>query len=197
MSEKVIFLDRDGVINEMVFIKEHGYVDSPNQVKQFHLIRKVGLALKIVKQLGFKIIIISNQPGIAKGYFSEHDFEKIRNKMIKELAKYNVKIDDEYYCLHHPDAKISKYKKICNCRKPKDGLIKQARKKYDIDLKKSYFIGDGIIDMQIAKKVGCKAIFVGNINSLITDLFVKKEINPNYTAKNLFEAIKLIKKDMN
>ncbi len=194
MLSKAIFLDRDGIINEMVFLTEHGFVDSPTNSKQFKLIKGVLQAIKIAKKLGYKIIIISNQPGIAKGYYNIKKFEEIREKMLLKFKKAKIVIDDDFYCLHHPNAKLIKYKKNCHCRKPKIGLIKKAVKIHNVDLKKSFFIGDGINDMESAKKAGCKSIFVGNVNSTITKLFKEKNINPEFVAKNLFEAIQFIKK---
>lgn len=189
MSYPVVFLDRDGVINEMIYNKEHGYVDSPSTANQFKLIKGVPQALKKLQRLGFKIIIISNQPGIAKGYFSEKTFEKIKMKMEKEFLKWNISINDQLYCLHHPNAKKIKYKKRCTCRKPGIKLIKNAEKQHNLDLKKSFFVGDGIVDMLAAKKANCRSIFIGNINRTITKIFSEKNIMPEYIAKDLKDAV--------
>lgn len=178
----------------MVYYPEHGFVDSPFKSSQLKIINGVPKAISLLHSLGFKVMIISNQPGIAKGNFSEKTFAQITNKMHHILKKNNATVDDEFYCLHHPNGKIKKYRKICNCRKPKTGLIKQAISKYDIDIKKSFFIGDGVVDMLAAKKIGCKSIFVGNLNSTLLGLFSEKKISPDYTAKNLLEATKIIKK---
>jgi D-glycero-D-manno-heptose 1,7-bisphosphate phosphatase len=186
---KAIFLDRDGVINEMVFVKDHGFVDSPSKPKQFKIINGVATAIKIAKKHGYKVIIISNQPGIAKGYYTKKIFDAIRKKMHSELLRSNVTIDDEFYCLHHPNAKLMEYRKKCSCRKPGIELIKKATKMYDINLKKSYFIGDGLVDVQAAKKAGCKSIFVGNISSTITELFNEKGVWPDHISNNLLDAI--------
>jgi len=109
--KKAVILDRDGVINEMVYRKEQDFVDSPTSLKQFSIIKGVPKALKIIKNLGFSIIIVSNQPGIAKGYYSKKTFELIRKKMHNELGKRGKMIDGEYYCLHHPHAKLLQYRK--------------------------------------------------------------------------------------
>jgi len=190
---KAVFLDRDGVINEMVYVKEHGYVDSPSTTKQFKLIKGVTKAVKILKKRGYVIIIISNQPGIAKGYFDKKTFELISKKMNKIFLNFNTAIDGEFYCFHHPNAKLKKFKKRCSCRKPGIGLVKKAAKIHEVDLKKSYVIGDGIVDMIIAKKAGCAGIFVGNVNSSITKLFDDKKAWPKYIANNLLNATNFIK----
>lgn len=193
--QKVVFVDRDGVINEMVYFKEHGFVDSPFTASQFRIINGVPKAIKLFHSMGFKVIIISNQPGIAKKHFTLETFELMKNKLHVFLKKNKTFVDDEFYCLHHPDAKLKKYKKICDCRKPKTGLIKSAIKKYDINLKKSFYIGDGIVDLEAAKKVNCKSIFIGNVNKTVLTIFDKKKLNPNYVAKNLLEAANIIKKN--
>jgi len=186
--EKAIFLDRDGVINDLVYLNEEGIIDSPFTVKQFKLIPKVPEAIKKLHSLGFKMILISNQPGIAKGHFSEETFKKICKKMNDLLLTKNSLLDDEFYCLHHPNAKVKKYKKKCNCRKPKTGLIKKATKLHNLDLKNSYFIGDGIVDMKVAKNIGCKSVFIGNVNSKLTKILKDKKIQPDFIAHDLYEA---------
>lgn len=185
-------MDRDGVINEMVYVKDFGFVDSPSSPEQFKIIKGVQRAIMILKELGYKVIIISNQPGIAKGYYNKKTFNEITKKMHAELLKSKVLVDDQFYCFHHPNAKIAKYRKKCSCRKPSIGLIKKASKIHHLDLNKSYFIGDGMVDMEAAKKAGCKSIFVGGINSIIADLFSKKNLSPDYVARDLLDAVYFI-----
>ena len=193
MLNKAVFLDRDGIINEMVYSEEHGYVDTPSRTQQFKLINGVTKAIRIARALDYKIIIISNQPGIAKGYYDKATFGMMRKKMHKVLRKSHASVDDEFYCFHHPNAKIATYKKKCSCRKPSTGLIKKAIRIHNVDLKKSYFIGDGLVDMEAAKKANCRSIFVGNVNSTITALFKKKDIEPEYIARNLLDAMYFIR----
>ncbi len=178
----------------MVYIPEHGYVDTPSHPNQFKIIKGVTQAIKIAKKLGYKVIIISNQPGIAKGYYTKKTFDEITTKMHTIFQRSDIILDDEYYCLHHPRAKIAKYKKICSCRKPRPGLLKQAAINHDLYLENSYFIGDGIVDMEVAKKAGCKSIFVGNINATISEMFNDRGIIPKYIAKDLLDAVNFIKK---
>ena len=192
--EKAVFIDRDGVINEMVYFQERGFVDSPFKPSQFVIIRGIPKALSLLKSLGYKTIIISNQPGIAKKHLTMQAFESIQKKMHKELKRYNAFIDDEFYCFHHPDSKIKKYRKICNCRKPKTQMIKDAVNKHNINIKKSYVIGDGIVDMEMAKKIKCKSIFVGNVNSTILKIFKERKLTPNFIASDLLRATNVIKK---
>jgi len=192
-SNKAVFLDRDGVINDLVSYSEEGIIDSPNSQKQFKIIDGVGKALTQLKKIGFLLILISNQPGIAKGKYNFGEFKKIKQKMEKSLKQYKIILDGQYYCLHHPDATKLKYKKKCKCRKPQNKMILDAIKDYDIDLTKSFVVGDGLVDMQLAQNSKCRGIFIGNINSTVTKLFLEKKIKPYYIAHDLLEAANHIK----
>jgi len=188
MKNKAVFLDRDGVINEIVYHKEMGIVDSPFTVEQFKLLPDVGKAINKFHELGFKVILISNQPGVAKDHHDLDELEKIKNKMRDELAKEGAEFDAEYYCLHHPDAKIEKYKEICDCRKPKPGLILRAAKDHDIDLSKSWMIGDGINDIQAGQAAGLKTIFIGRLKCDICKLLEEEGAKPDFIAPNLYKT---------
>ena len=188
MKNKAIFLDRDGVINEIVYHKDMGIVDSPFTVEQFKLLPDVGKAIKKFHDLGFKVILVSNQPGIAKDHHNLDTLEKIKTKMRNELAKKGAKLDAEYYCLHHPEAKIEKYKEICNCRKPKPGMMLKAAKDHDIDISKSWMIGDGINDIQAGKAAGLKTIFIGRLKCDICKFLDEEDAKPDFISPNLYKA---------
>ena len=195
MKNKAVFLDRDGVINEIVYHKEMGIVDSPFTVEQFVLFPEVGNAINRFHSQGFKVILVSNQPGIAKNHFNMDVFEKIKEKMRNELAKSEVKIDAEYYCFHHPEAKIEIYKKICDCRKPKPGMILQASKDYDIDISKSWMIGDGINDIQAGASAGCKTILIGRMKCDLCKILEDEGVKPDHIAENLYKASLITEKE--
>ena len=188
MKNKAVFLDRDGVINEIIYHKEMGIIDSPFTVEQFKLLPDVGKAINSFHKQGFKVILVSNQPGLAKDQCDVVVFEKIKEKMRKELTKDNAKVDAEYYCLRHPDAKIDKYKKICDCRKPKPGMILQAAKEHDIDTKESWMIGDGINDIQAGCAAGCKTILIGRLKCDLCKVMEDEGIKPDFVAPNLYKA---------
>lgn len=188
--KNAIFLDRDGVINELYYDDNQGVIDSPFHPDQFKLFPNVGKAINTFHKLGYLVIIISNQPGIAKQHFTEKTFESVKQKMKKELKKDNAYINGEYYCFHHPDAKIEKYRKKCNCRKPKPGMIKQAVKDHKIDISSSWMIGDSVIDIELGRKVGCKTIFIGNKKCYI---WVEMKKEPDYVASSLYKASTMIK----
>lgn len=152
-KNKAIFFDRDGTINELVNGK--GLI-SP---KNFKLKEGIDLTIKLAKILDYLVIVISNQPSIAKGTQTYQQLRTINKKMIMQLPE----IDAVYYCLHHPDpkqVKIKKYLKDCNCRKPKAGLLFQAKDDFNIDLSQSVMIGDKETDVQAGKTAGCKTILI-------------------------------------
>lgn len=157
-----IFLDRDGTINVE---KDYLY-----RIEDFEFLPGVIEALKALQSAGFKLIIITNQSGIARGYYSEEDFQKLNAWMIEELLTHGIEIAAVYYCPHHPDAKIEKYKEDCSCRKPKLGMYEQAIKDFDINLEGSYAIGDKIRDCSICETTPCQGILIAeNENKEVVD----------------------------
>ena len=139
MTIKTIFLDRDGVIN-----KEIGYLD---KIEDFKFINGVFEACQHYEQLGYKIVIVTNQSGISRGYYSEDDFRNITDWMITQFNKNNIQILDTFHCPHSP---ISK----CDCRKPKPGMLLEAKKKYNINMLESWMIGDKETDITAAISSG-------------------------------------------
>jgi len=191
---KVVFLDRDGVINELIYHQEQGIIDSPFTVEQFRLLPGVGEAIKKLHEMDYKVILASNQPGIAKEKMSEEAFDKIRQKMKKELAKEGAFLDGEYYCFHHPEAKVEGLRANCECRKPKPGLLLQAAKDMDIDLSQSWMIGDGLTDIKAGKDAGVRTILLGRMRCELCRLMDEEDARPDAIASNLEEAIQFILK---
>lgn len=176
---KAIFLDRDGTI-----IEEKNYL---SVVKDIKFLKGTFEGLKKL-QNDYILFIITNQSGIARGYFDEKTVTEINVEIENQLLKQGVKITETFYCPHHKEGKIKEYSFECECRKPKTGLIEQAKKKYSIDLSKSYIIGDKDCDIQLGTNANCKSILIKNNNYEST----KK---PNYIAKNLLEAANYILKN--
>ena len=139
MTIKTIFLDRDGVIN-----KETGYL---HKIEDFKFINGVFEACQHYEQLGYKIIIVTNQSGISRGHYSEDDFRNITDWMITQFNKNNIQILDTFHCPHLPDSG-------CNCRKPKPGMLLEAKKKYNINMLESWMIGDKETDITAAISSG-------------------------------------------
>ena len=156
---KAVFLDRDGVINELVYHKEQEIIDSPFTVGQFRLLPGVSEAIKKLREMDYKAILVSNQPGMAKGILSAETFDNIRDKMKEELAKEGSLLDGEYYCFHHPKAKAERFRVNCKCRKPNPGLIIKAAKDMCIELSESWMIGDNLFDVKAGKRADAELYF--------------------------------------
>jgi len=192
LLSKAVFLDRDGVINELVYYPELGLIDSPHHIDQFKIINNVPLAIKNLKNIDYKIIIISNQPGIAKNKSTLKNLEMIKLKMKKKLKEKGAAIDGEYYCLHHPYAINIKYKKDCDCRKPNPGLIFRAARDHKIKLERSFMVGDSWTDIKAGKIAGCKTILLGTEKCDLCKLLDEQKICPDFIVKNLLDASKII-----
>ena len=169
LKKRVIFLDRDGVINH-----DYGYV---YQANKFHFIDGVFKACEHFIKLGYEIIIISNQSGIGRNFFKEEEFLDLTKWMIHRFKENKIDILKVYYCPHHPN-------KNCTCRKPQTGMIKQSLDDYDIDLENSWLIGDKMTDIQTAINSNIKNYIL--INSEKKDSII--------TANNLVDTIKIITK---
>ena len=189
---KAIFLDRDGVINELVYHQELGIIDSPFTEDQFRLIPGVCEAINKYREMDYKVILVSNQPGIAKQHMSEATFERIRERMNEELAEEGAFLDGEYYCLHHPQAKVEMLDTSCECRKPKPGMLLQAARDMDVDLSRSWMIGDSLTDIKAGKEAGCRTILLGRMKCELCHLMDEEDAIPDAIATNLLEAVSLL-----
>lgn len=180
---KAIFLDRDGtIIEDKNYLKEE---------KEIVLLPDVIEGLKLLQDKNYLLFIVSNQSGVARGFFDEKTVIKINKYLENLLLKKEIKIKETIYCPHLKDGKIKEYSIDCNCRKPKTGMVDILVKKYNIDLNKSYIIGDKLSDMELAKNCGCNYFLVLTGQSNIEDL---KEIkNVRKDIKEI--AILLTEKD--
>lgn len=173
-KKKVIFLDRDGVIN----IDKHYLY----KIEDFEFTNKLFETCSYFVSLGYEIAVITNQSGIARGYFSIEDFNKLTTWMIEQFKKNNINILDVQFCPHGPNDN-------CNCRKPKAGMIEEICKKYEIDLNKSWLIGDKTSDIQAGLNAG-----ISN-NILITSEYIdsSKDLKTKNIVKNIYETKNIIK----
>lgn len=157
-KQKAVFLDRDGTIN-----KHKGFI---NNNKDIELLTGVSAAIKKINSSEYLAIVITNQPVIARGECSFEELEKIHNKLKYLLGLDGAFVDDIFYCPHHPDSgfdgEVKELKKICECRKPNNGLILEAAKKYNIDLDNSYMVGDSLSDVQAGEKSNCISYLISN-----------------------------------
>ena len=186
---KAVFLDRDGVIT-----KEPPYY--AHRIDQLELIPKSAEAIRLLDESGFKVIVVSNQSGVARGYYQEKDIEIYNKAMKKKLEGENAYIDAIYYCPHHPEATIDKYKIDCDCRKPKPGMLRQAEGDLNLDLKYSFLVGDKMSDIEAGYRAGCKTILVltGQGNGELKKIS-EIDIKPNYISKDLHSAIQIVNRN--
>lgn len=195
MKKKAIFIDRDGIIIKLCYDRELGIIHTPINSKQVEFVPGIFEFLKKAKKNNFLLIVISNQPGIGIKKMSWKQFVEIERKINKILRTKGILLNAQYYCLHHPFAKIKKYRKICNCRKPNTMLYDQAIAEFNIDIRRSWGIGDGVFDIIAGEKVGVKTIFVTNIYEASYLEILEKELKgnkPNFLVKNLEQAAKII-----
>tara|TARA_B100000959_G_C14866075_1_gene576296 strand:+ start:23 stop:550 length:528 start_codon:yes stop_codon:yes gene_type:complete len=166
---KIAFLDRDGVLNLSSI--NNGYIGRINDFKWMPGAKKL---IKLLKEKNFKIVIVTNQSGIARGYFSIKDVYKLHRYLKDDLIKFGAKIDKIYFCPYHKDGIIKKYKKKSSLRKPGIGMFLKVSKVWNIDRKKSFMIGDQKTDMVFAKRAKIKGYLFDEKN---LHKFVKKRIN--------------------
>jgi D-glycero-D-manno-heptose 1,7-bisphosphate phosphatase len=193
MSKPAVFLDRDGVINSYVYNAEFGTVDSPANAEEFTVLPGVPEAIAQFNQMGLPVIVVSNQPGIAKGKFSKALLQAMTRKMEDAVQAGGGKIDGIYYCLHHPKAVLAEYRKQCDCRKPAPGMFLEAAAERDIDLKKSYTVGDGVVDILAGQAAGTTTIFISPRKCYVCDGLSRQGVEPNYWADGLLEAAQIVR----
>ena len=176
---KYLFIDRDGVINkDPGGWTEHSYV---TEWEDFHFIPGTLEALKILKEKGIKVIVASNQGGVNKGVYTKEQLDKVNELMLKEIRGTGGEIEEVFYCIHRDEDN-------CACRKPKPGMLEAAAKKYGVELKSAYFVGDDKKDIIAGRKAGCHTVLVLSGKSSRESIKDWPE-KPDYIFKNLLEAV--------
>jgi len=179
---RAVFLDRDGTINEEV-----GYL---RDLDNLRLISGAAAAIKRFHEAGLKVVLVTNQSGVARGYFPESLVHDAHERLDQMLRKEGARIDAVYYCPHHPTAGNSRYTMVCDCRKPGTGLIDQAARDLDIDVKRSYVVGDKWSDVELGQRAGAHSILVqsgfapddpGNVRA-------EQVSDPDFIAQTILEA---------
>lgn len=150
---KTVFLDRDGVINQKL---KNDYV---KRWEEFSFLPGAIEAIKAINEKGYFVIVVTNQRGIARGLMTEDDLKELHRKMLQELERHGAHIDDIFYCPHE--------KNSCDCRKPKPGMLIQAKEKWDVDFSKSYIIGDSPIDIEAGQRVGCQGFLTTDLTKAV------------------------------
>jgi D-glycero-D-manno-heptose 1,7-bisphosphate phosphatase len=183
---RAIFIDRDGTISEEV-----GYINHPSR---FRLYPYAASAIKQINDQGWLAVVITNQAGVARGYFSEALIGQVHERMKQELEKENARLDAVFYCAHHPTVGDPPYRADCDCRKPLPGLVTKAAAELDIDLEKSWMIGDRYSDVQLAQNARLRSAFVlsGYGRGEWEHQRETWKAQPDIVAENLLEAVKKI-----
>jgi len=183
MAEKAVFLDRDDTL-----VDDPGYISDPSQVK---LLPGVAGSLIDLKNMGYKLIVVSNQSGVARGIITEDVLEKIHAKLKGLLSRNGAYIDGLYYCPYHPEASIPKYRKNSDMRKPNPGMLLKAAEDMDLDLGNSWMIGDKYDDVTAGRRAGCMTVLINS--SIKPAVKAKEDPEPDHKAVNIVEAVNIIK----
>lgn len=190
-KSRAVFLDRDGTISE-----EIGYIDS---AENFELYPYAIGALSELQSSGYKLIVVTNQSGVARGYFPESRVKEVNDLMCSLLAKQGVAVDAVYYCPHHPDGIVKDFSFECQCRKPGTGMIKQAERELNLDIKNSIMIGDKRTDIDCGRNAGMKTILLrtgfGKDEEKLLNGRTDDEM-PDFMADDLNDAVEWIKNEI-
>ncbi len=182
MPHKAVFLDRDGTL-----IEDPGYLGDPSGVR---LLGGADVALKAFAKAGYRLIVVTNQSGIARGLFSEETLGTIHAELQRQLDERGVRLDAIYYCPHHPEAKLEAYRRVCDERKPEPGMLLRAAAEMDLDLAASWMIGDSARDIEAGRRAGCRTIFVRPMTE--ANIPGRNTIQADYDVHNLVQAARVI-----
>jgi len=182
MPVEAVFLDKDGTLIE----------DVPYNVDPERIQLTLGAAegLQLLHAAGYVLIVITNQSGVARGYFPESALVAVEERMRQLLAGCGVPLAGFYYCPHHPEGTSSQYAIPCSCRKPEPGLLLQAAAKHSVDLAQSWFIGDILNDVEAGRRAGCRTVLIDNGNE--TEWQLSPQRSPHYVVSDFMAAAQVI-----
>ncbi|MBN1880895.1 MAG: D-glycero-beta-D-manno-heptose 1,7-bisphosphate 7-phosphatase [Deltaproteobacteria bacterium] len=184
-KRRAVFLDRDGTINVEV-----GYLNDPEELE---LIPGAAQAVARLNDAGFIVVVVSNQSGVARGYFTEEDVHAVNRRMVEVLGREGARIDGIYYCPHHPEFGDGEYRKDCGCRKPNTGMVKRAIDDLDIDISRSYVVGDHLGDVLLGVNAGARSIHVLTGHGITErEKLIEHGIATAYLARDLADAVEHI-----
>ena len=183
MKRPAVFLDRDGTINEQM-----GYI---NHISRFILLPDAARSIKRLNEQDIPVIVVTNQSGLARGYFPDSLLKDVHKKMIDQLNEHDAHVDGIYICPHHPEAVEEKYREKCLCRKPKSGLFTQAAEELQIDLERSFVVGDRWSDLKAAAHCGATGILVltGYGRGDYEYIGPQQTLQPQFIAETLSNAV--------
>jgi D-glycero-D-manno-heptose 1,7-bisphosphate phosphatase len=180
-----VFVDRDGTL-----IREVGYL---TRLEQIEILPRAPAALRLLRQQGLKVAVITNQSAVARGLLSELELEQIHQELKRQLATYGAFLDGIYYCPHHPTEGSGRYRISCDCRKPNAGLARQAAAELNLDITRSYVVGDQLRDMEFAARMGAKGLFIQGEKS---ESGLEGSDSGGVRVKELWEAAQWIVQDL-
>lgn len=181
MNRQAIFLDKDGTLLEDV-----PYNVEPRLIR---LAPRAGEALRLLAP-HYRLMVISNQSGVAHGYFPESALAGVEQRLRQLLATFGVELAGSYYCPHHPQGQVAVYRSVCDCRKPQPGMLLRAALDHDIDLGNSWMVGDILDDIEAGRRAGCRTVLIDNGGE--TEWYVSADRQPDFTAGDLYEAAEWI-----
>jgi D-glycero-D-manno-heptose 1,7-bisphosphate phosphatase len=186
MSRPAIFMDRDGTICEEV-----GYV---NHLSRSRLLPSSAEAIRLANDAGFLVVVATNQSGVARGLFDEALVQAVNRQMVARAQEAGARIDAVYFCPHHPREGTPPFRRDCECRKPRPGMLLQAAREHDIDLPTSWMIGDSLVDLEAAAAAGTSAVHVltGYGRGLVEHHAARFRVAPAHTAEDLLAAVRFI-----
>ena len=189
MAKRAVFLDRDGVLNELALNPKNGEHESPHETDTVQMMPGAAAAAKKLQDAGFTLFIVSNQPSFAKGKTSLENIHAIARLVESKLLAAGATVLRAYYCYHHPDGTVPPYAGACRCRKPKPQFLFDARDEFGIDLSQSWMIGDQDSDIECGRRAGCRTVAVANERS--AHRRPGKEV-PTLNARDLADAAEKI-----
>ena len=182
MKHRALFLDRDGTL-----VQPRHYPSRPEDLVLFDA---VGPELRALQRAGLRLVVITNQSGIARGYFGEADLRRMHDHLAGELARFGVRLDGVYHCPHHPDGVVPELARRCDCRKPQPGMLLRAAADLDLDLARSWFVGDILDDVEAGNRAGCRTILVDLGTEPPPDRPLRR---PHYVARGTCHALRIVR----
>lgn len=181
MTNRAVFLDRDGTL-----VHPRHYPSTPDELKLYEGIEP---SLRLLQGSGFRLVVVTNQSGLARGLFTESDLERMHAHLRDELGRQGVRVDAIYYCPHHVDGVIPELSRECDCRKPAPGMLLQAAQDLDLNLQASWFIGDILDDVEAGRRAGCKTILVDLGTESSPDTPLRQ---PDFVARDTLHALQIV-----
>ena len=185
-GQRAVFFDRDGTLNE-----EIGHVLDPQDFRVYPFAAR---AVRLVNQAGLLAIVVTNQSGVGRGLFAESAVRRVHRQLTRRIEAGGGRLDAIFYCPHHPEALVERYRVACSCRKPAPGLLEAAAAQFGIDLTKSFVVGDRFVDITAARRVGARSVLVltGVGRKELEDEESNGVAQPDHVAENVYEAVRWV-----